>query len=83
MTRNPYVCDYGSQLFSAVWSVYGQEGVSTDEIDPTEGNTVKQTVGFECVECGNLQLTEEIPVEHADDETLVLPDDADRDLVRE
>lgn len=84
MPSNPDICDCGSQLFTAVWSVSHQDDdVSDNNLDPKEGNTLKRPVGFECVECGELQLTREVPQRHADDDTLSMPDDADRDMVRE
>jgi hypothetical protein len=46
-------------------------------------NLTKRPVGFECVECGALQLTREVPERHADDDSLDLPETADRDMVRE
>jgi hypothetical protein len=44
---------------------------------------MKRPCGFECRECGALQLTREIPERHASDGSLDLPDVADRDMVRE
>lgn len=52
-------------------------------VDPKQGNAIKKPVGFECRECGTLQLTREIPQRHADDDSLDLPESADRDMVRE
>ncbi len=84
MPSNPNICDCGSQLFTAVWSVAHQDNdVSDDKLDPKQGNTIKKPVGYECVECGSLQLTREIPQRHADDETKSLPNNADRDMVTE
>lgn len=84
MPANPDICECGSQLFSAVWAVSHQElEVSDDKLDPKQGNTLKRPVGFECVECGTLQLTREVPQRHADDELLDLPESAGRDMVRE
>jgi hypothetical protein len=81
---NPDICECGSQLFTAVWSVsHKDDGVSDDELDPKQGNTHKRPVGFQCVECDRLQLTREVPQRHADDDSLDLPDSADRDMVRE
>jgi hypothetical protein len=84
MPSNPSICECGSQLFTAVWSVsHKDDNVSDDNLDPKQGNTMKRLVGFECVECGALQLTREVPERHASDETKDLPDAADRDMVRE
>lgn len=84
MASNPDTCDCGSQLFTAVWSVaHKDDDVSDADLDPKAGNTVKKTVGFECVECDTLQLTREIPQRHADNNDLEMPDAADRDMVRE
>jgi len=84
MPSNPDICDCGSQLFVAVWSVaHADDDVSDDNLDPKKGNTVKKPVGFECRECGRLQLTREIPERHASDDTLDLPEQADRDMVCE
>jgi hypothetical protein len=67
-----------------VWAVSHKDNeVSDEKLDPKKGNTVKKPVGFECVECGCLQLTREVPERHADDGTKALPEDADRDMVRE
>jgi hypothetical protein len=67
-----------------VWAVTHQDDDAPDErIDPKKGNTLKRPVGFECVECGDVQLTREIPQLHADDDDLDYPDVADRDMVRE
>lgn len=82
MPSNPDICDCGSQLFTAVWAVTAQDGPD-EELDPKEGGTHKRPVGFECVECGALQLTREVPQRHADENSLNLPDAADRDMVRE
>ncbi len=84
MPSNPDICSCGSQLFTAVWSVaHKDKDVSDDQLNPKEGNTIKKPVGFECNECGSLQLTREIPENHAFDESLDMPDNADRDMVRE
>jgi hypothetical protein len=84
MPSNPDICECGSQLFTAVWSVsHKDDDVSDDKLDPKAGNTIKKSIGFECVECGSLQLTREIPQRHADDETKSLPENADRDMVTE
>jgi hypothetical protein len=84
MPSNPSICECGSQLFTAVWSVsHKDDDVSDDKLDPKQGNTLKKPVGFECRECGALQLTREIPQRHANDDSLNLPADADRDMVRE
>lgn len=83
-TSNPDICECGSQLFTAVWSVEHSETDGDDaDLDPKEGNTLKRPVGFECVECGALQLTRAIPERHASDEAKDLPESADRDMVRE
>lgn len=82
MPANPDICECDSQLFTAVWGVTCQDD-SDDCIDPKKGNTAKRPVGYKCVECGTLQLTREVPQRHADDDTLDLPDSADRDMVRE
>jgi hypothetical protein len=67
-----------------MWSVaHKDDDVSDEELDPKKGDTLKMTVGFECVECGALQLTREIPHHHASDESKDLPESADRDMVRE
>jgi hypothetical protein len=84
MPSNPDICECGSQLFTAVWAVSHQDDdVSDDDLDPKAGNTLKKPVGFECAECGALQLTREIPERHASDESKDLPESADRDMVRE
>jgi len=84
MPSNPDICECGSQLFTAVWSVSHKESdVSDDQLDPKQGNTMKRPVGFKCQECGDLQLTREVPQRHADDDLLDLPDSADRDMVQE
>jgi hypothetical protein len=84
MPSNPDICDCNSQLFTAVWSVAHKESdVSDDKLNPKEGNTKKKPVGFKCLECGTLQLTREIPQRHADNDSLDLPESADRDMVRE
>lgn len=83
MPSNPDICDCGSQLFSAVWAVTAQGDESDDNLDPKNGNTAKRPVGFECIECGDLQLTREVPQRHADDGSMALPQSADRDMVRE
>jgi len=84
MVGNPDICECGSQLFVAVWSVaHKDDDVSDDNLDPKEGNTAKKPVGFECRECGSLQLTRKIPQRHADNDSLDLPETADRDFVRE
>jgi len=82
MPSNPDTCDCGSQLFTAVWSVAHKDG-DDDQLDPKAGNTIKKPVGFKCVECGQLQLTREIPMAHYENTNLDLPDSADRDMVRE
>lgn len=82
MPSNPDKCGCNSQLFSIVWSVDLQES-EAGVLDPKEGNTIKRPVGFRCVECGDVQLTREVPQDHADDTTLEYPDSADRDMVRE
>jgi len=84
MPSNPDICECGSQLFTAVWAVSHRDAEAPDDqIDPKKGNTEKKPVGYECVECGCLQLTREIPSRHAADESLSMPNDADRDFVRE
>jgi len=84
MPSNPDICECGSQLFTVVWAVTHKESdESDDQLDPKVGNTLKRPVGFECVECGRLQLTCEIPQRHADDGSLDHPEAADRDMVRE
>jgi len=84
MPSNPDICECGSQLFTAVWAVTAQgEETPDDQLDPKDGNTLKRPVSFECVECGDLQLTREVPQRHADDDSLDLPDSADRDMVQE
>jgi hypothetical protein len=83
MITNPNICSCGSQLFTQVWSVEAQGDESDENLDPKQGNTVKKPVGFECVECGELQLTREVPQRHADDNALGYPSDADRDMVQE
>lgn len=84
MPSNPDICECGSQLFTAVWAVSHKDDETTDDqLDPKDGNTLKKPVGFECVECGSLQLTREIPERHAIDPEMDLPDSADRDMVRE
>lgn len=84
MTRNPDICECGSQLFTAIWAVSHKENdVSDDKLDPKKGNTHKGPVGFECIECGTLQLTHEIPERHSNDDNLSLPESADRDMVQE
>lgn len=84
MPSNPNICECGSQLFTAVWAVsHKDDDVSDDNLDPKQGNTMKRPVGFECKECGRLQLTREVPQRHADDSSLDLPDSADRDMVQE
>jgi hypothetical protein len=95
MTRNPEVCDCGSQLFVPVWGV--KEALPTDtdtenkeEVtdawkragnNPTAGNSCKMRVGYKCAECGNIQLTAEIPEPHAKNNDLSLPKEASRDFV--
>lgn len=83
MPSNPDICACGSQLFTAVWAVTAQDDESDDNLDPKKGNTMKRPVGFRCIECGDLQLTREVPQRHAADASLDLPDAADRDMVRE
>jgi hypothetical protein len=84
MPSNPDICECGSQLFTAVWAVsHKDDDVPDDQLDPKAGNTHKRPVGFECVECGTLQLTRAVPERHASDDSLDLPDVADRDMVRE
>lgn len=84
MPSNPDICSCGSQLFSAVWAVSHKDNdVSDDKLDPKQGNTMKRPVGYECVECGALQLTREVPQRHASDLSLNQPDAAERDMVRE
>lgn len=38
---------------------------------------------FKCLECGCIQLTREIPGDHAEDSDLGFPESADRDMVSE
>jgi len=84
MPSNPDICECGSQLFGAVWAVsHKEDNVLDEKLNPKKGNTLKRPVGFECVECGALQLTREVPQHHADDGSLDLPDSADRDMVQE
>ncbi|MFB6100391.1 MAG: hypothetical protein ABEK16_03890 [Candidatus Nanohalobium sp.] len=84
MPSNPDICECGSQLFTAVWAVtHKEDDVEDGELDPKQGNTLKKPVGFECRECGRLQLTRKVPERHAEDENLDLPGSADRDMVRE
>jgi len=84
MPSNPAICECGSQLFTAVWAVSHKDDDESDEkLDPKQGNTLKKPVGFECVECGSLQLTREVPDRHAQDDSKDLPERADRDMVRE
>lgn len=84
MPSNPDICDCGSQLFVAVWSVAHKDNdVPDDELDPKQGNTIKKPVGFMCLECSSLQLTREIPRRHAEDDSKDMPQLADRDMVRE
>lgn len=82
MPSNPDICECGSQLFTAVWAVTHQDG-NDEQLDPKEGNTNKRPVGFECVECGAVQLTREVPQRHADDPELGYPEAAGRDMVQE
>ena len=84
MPSNPDICECGSQLFTAVWAVsHKDDETSDDKLDPKQGNTLKRPVGFECFECGALQLTRKVPQRHADDDSLDVPASADRDMVRE
>ncbi|MFB6212655.1 MAG: hypothetical protein ABEI53_02450 [Candidatus Magasanikbacteria bacterium] len=84
MPSNPDICECGSQLFRATWAVtHKEDDVSDENLDPKEGNTHKRPVGFECIECGDLQLTRKIPEKHAEDDSLDYPENADRDMVRE
>jgi hypothetical protein len=83
MPSNPDICECGSQLFIPVWSVFAQGKKSDESINPKVGNTAKKRVGFKCEECGALQLTREIPQRHAADDSMSLPQSADRDMVRE
>lgn len=84
MPGNPDKCECGSQLFTAVWAVTAQGDTPDSDLNPKEGNTAKRPVGFECVECGDLQLTREVPQDHADASDLDLPQNgAARDMVRE
>jgi len=83
MPSNPDICGCGSQLFAAVWAVTAQGDESDDKLDPKVGNTFKRPVGYECVECGAVQLTREVPECHAQDDSLSYPDAADRDMTRE
>lgn len=83
MPGNPDICECGSQLFTAVWAVTAQGDEPDSNLNPKEGNTMKRPVGYECVECDGLQLTREVPQRHADNESLDMPDAADRDMVRE
>jgi hypothetical protein len=82
MPGNPDICKCDSQLFTAVWAVTCHND-SDDCIEPKQGNTAKRRVAYECVECGALQLTREIPQRHSDDNSKDLPEAADRDMVRE
>lgn len=84
MPGNPDICACGSQLFTAVWAVTHKDDETPDEqLDPKQGNTHKRPVGFQCVECGDVQLTRKVPQRHADNEGLDYPGAADRDMVRE
>jgi len=83
MPSNPDICECGSQLFTAVWAVTHKEETSDENLDPKKGNTHKKPVGFKCIECGKLQLTREIPEDHAYNDSLDLPENADRDMVCE
>lgn len=84
MPSNPDICEEcGSQLFTAVWAVTAQDGEDDEKLDPKQGNTLKRPVGFECVECSCVQLTREVPERHSNNESLSLPESADRDMVRE
>lgn len=83
MPSNPDICSCGSQLFTAVWAVTAQDDEDDTNLDPKQGNTLKRPVGFKCEECGNIQLTREVPARHAEDESKDLPETADRDMVRE
>lgn len=82
MPSNPDICDCQSQLFAAIWAVTAKDK-SDEQIDPKQGNTHKRPVGFQCIECGDVQLTREIPQRHADNDSLGYPDESDRDMVRE
>jgi len=83
MVTNPYVCACDSQLFVPIWEVRGQDGVPTDEIDPCAGNTIKKRVGYRCLECGSIQFTARVPDDHAANDDLAYPQDADVDLIRD
>lgn len=84
MPSNPDLCECGSQLFTTVWAVSHQDDdVSDEKLDPKVGNTEARPVGARCVECGALQLTREVPERHANDPEKDLPEDANRDMVRE
>ena len=86
MPSNPAPCSCGGQMFKAVWSVYAKDDSGnkdeTKEPDPHEGTVLRQD-GFECVECGEVQLTRKIPERHAKDSSLEYPESADRDMVTE
>lgn len=82
MPSNPDMCTCGSQLFTAVWAVTHKDG-SDSGLDPKKGNTEKRPIGYECVECGDVQLTREVPQRHANAENLDFPQAADRDMVQE
>lgn len=83
MPSNPDICECGSQLFAAVWAVTHKEDEDDSKIDPKKGNTLKRPVGFKCIECGQIQLTREVPERHAEDDSMDFPEAADRDMVRE
>lgn len=84
MPGNPDICECGSQLFTAVWAVtHKQEEKKDEQLNPKKGNTLKRPIGFECIECGSVQLTREVPGRHADMDSMDYPDAADRDMVRE
>jgi len=84
MPRHPERCRCGSDLFRPeVYAVSKDNGDGYRYSPVDDGESRVTPVGWECVECGSLQLTQKIPQRHADDPDLDLPDSADRDMVRE
>jgi len=79
MPSVPDECECGSRLFVPVWGVRKQN----KEENLEDGNKSMRRDGFKCEECGSLQLTRAIPEPHADMKELNLPEEANRDLVRE
>lgn len=79
------------QCGGQLWIPINSYRLQDDADEWADGNVHEDRTGFVCLECllSNLdadvpvQLTREIPESHASDDSLDLPDSADRDMVRE